>query len=203
MGAIPLEKFNLNRFWEKTPTPLKYILIFALFAVISYFFISKRMDENHAGEIAHMRQGIVATYELIDNFEEFRTEQDSYNKEILDYLYNLHTLVEDLNATTNRKLDMILSSGNTNADDIIDKIELLNESFERLSKAYQPNIERPNLNDNKAKKNYDVGIEVVPIDENGDPITDDKGRPIYGWDKNGDPIYIPPSSSKDTTFEEY
>jgi hypothetical protein len=60
-------------------------------------------------EIEQMKVGITATYQLIDNFEDFRSEQDLYNKEVLKYLNNLHALVEDLNATTNRKLDMIFS----------------------------------------------------------------------------------------------
>lgn len=191
MGVIPFDKFNLNRFWEKTPTTLKYILTFAIFIVISYFLISKRMDNNHSEEIAQMKRGITATYELIDNFEEFRTEQDAYNEEILDYLYNLHNLVEDLNATTNRKLDMILSAGSTNTDDIIEKLDLLNESFERLSRAYSPNrIETPNLDDNRAKKNYEFsGAQIIPVDEDGNPLKDENGRTIYGWDKDGNPVY--------------
>jgi len=170
--AIPLDKFNLNRFWEKTPTTLKYILIFSIFLIVSYFLFSKRMDDNHAKELEQMKVGIAATYELIDNFEEFRREQNSYNEEILEYLNNLHALVEDLNATTNRKLDMILSAGGKNSQDIIDKILLLNESFERLSKAYQPNIEKPNLDDNKVKKNYEFNpqIQIIPVDENGKEI---------------------------------
>jgi len=172
MGAIPLDKFNLNRFWEKTPTTLKYILVFAIFIVVSYFLFSKRMDNNHVAEIGQMKQGITATYNLIDNFDEFRIEQDQYNKEILDYLNNLHTLVEDLNATTNRKLDMILNSGDDNSEQIIDKILLLNESFERLLKAYQPNVERPNLDDNKAYPTRGSEIIAIPVDKNGNPEGD-------------------------------
>lgn len=207
MGAIPLDKFNLNRFWEKTPTPLKYILIFAVFIVVSYFLISKRMDNNHIEEIDHMKRGIVATYELIDNFEEFRTEQDAYNEEILDYLYNLHNLVEDLNATTNRKLDMILSAGSSNTDDIIEKLDLLNESFERLSRAYSPNrIEKPNLDDNRARKNYEFRPEVTPLNDDGTPVKDENGRTIYGWDKDGNPVYEPQigvRNVRDTTDNRY
>ena len=88
MTVIPVEKFNINRFWEKTPTPLKYILIFSLFLITAYLFISKRMDENYIKEIDQMKIGINATYELINNFEDFRREQDNYNKQILNYLYN-------------------------------------------------------------------------------------------------------------------
>jgi hypothetical protein len=193
MGAIPLDKFNLNRFWEKTPTPLKYILIFAVFIVVSYFLFSKRMDNNHSAEIAQMKRGIVATYELIDNFEEFRSEQDAYNEEILDYLYNLHSLVEDLNATTNRKLDMILSAGSTNTDDILEKLDLLNESFERISKAYAPNrIETPNLDDNKGKRDYQFEGYIQPVNDDGTPLVDEEtGKTIYRWDKDGNPLFEP------------
>jgi len=177
MATVPLEKFNLNRFWEKTPTALKYVLIFAIFLITAYFLFSKRMDDNHLREIEQMKVGITATYELIDNFEEFRREQDSYNKEVLEYLNNLHALVEDLNATTNRKLDMILSAGGQNSQDIIDKILLLNESFERLSKAYQSNIENPNLDDNKVKRNYQFDTQIIPIDENGKELKDPQKDP--------------------------
>jgi aspartokinase len=130
------------------------------------------MDDNHLKEIDQMKIGISATYELIDNFEEFRREQDTYNKEVLIYLDNLHALVEDLNATTNRKLDMILSAGGQNSEAIIEKILLLNESFERLSKAYQPNIEKPNLDDNKAKKNIQFDPQIIPLDDNGNELKD-------------------------------
>lgn len=168
MATILLEKFNINHFWEKTPTALKYILVFAIFIIVSYFLFSKRLDDNHAREIETMKHGIIATYELIDNFDEFRLEQDLYNKEILEYLNNLYALVEDLNATTNRKLDMILNSEDQNSEQIIEKILLLNESFEKLSKAYSKNIERPNLDDNKVKRNY--SIEIYPVDEKGNRI---------------------------------
>lgn len=123
------------------------------------------MDDNHVREIETMRTGIKATYELIDNFEDFRREQNQYNKEVLDYLHNLHSLVEDLNNTTNRKLDMILNSGGKkeNQEILIEKILLLNESFEKLSKAYQKNVETPNLEENKIKKDYNINIEVDKI----------------------------------------
>ncbi len=170
MGLIQFEKVNLTVFWEKTPTALKYILVFAIFIVVSYFLFSKRMDNNQVREIETMKYGITATYELIDNFDEFRLEQDLYNKEILEYLNNLHALVEDLNATTNRKLDMILNSEDQNSEQIIEKILLLNESFEKLSKAYSKDIERPNLDDNKIRSTYGGNIQFIPVDKDGNPI---------------------------------
>jgi len=166
MPTIPLEKFNINLFWEKTPTVLKYILVFAIFIVVSYFLFSKRMDDNHVREIETMKTGIKATYELIDNFDNFRIEQDQYNEEILEYLNNLHSLVEELNENTNRKLDMILNSGDANSDQIIEKIMLLNESYEKLLKAYSKDIVSPRIGN----------VEFIPLDENNNPIPMDSSK---------------------------
>jgi len=151
---ISLEKFSLNKFWERTPTVLKYILIVAIFIVTFYFFFSKRIDNYHLSEIDSMKKGIDATYELIDNFETFRQEQGQYNKEVLTYLQNLHSLVNELNISTNRKLDMILKSGNENANDLVEKLSLLNESFEKLSNAYQEIVkEEPGF------ENLEIGVK--------------------------------------------
>lgn len=166
MGFITLEKFSINKFWVETPTPLKYILIFAILLVTSYFILSKKMDDNNVRELTSMKIGITATYELINNFEDFRKEQDSYNKDVIAYLYDLHDLVNELNITTNRKLDMILSSGNQNADQIIEKILLLNESFDKLSKIYKGNLEIPNLEDNEvSKKDYHFQSIIKPFEK--------------------------------------
>jgi hypothetical protein len=149
MVNISLDKFSINKFWEKTPTPLKYILVFILFLTVSYFLISKNVENASIKELDAMKTGIKATYELVDNFEKFKQEQTAYNEEILNYIHDLHLLVQELNANTNRKLDMILSSGNVNSKDILEKIQLLNETFEKLSKIYQNNLDRttmPNSN---------------------------------------------------------
>ena len=124
------------------------------------------MDDNHVREIDTMKTGIKATYELIANFDDFRMEQDKYNQEILEYLNNLHSLVEELNENTNRKLDMILNSGDTNSEHIIEKIMLLNESYEKLLKAYSRDIESPRVSD----------VEFIPLDENNNPIPMDSSK---------------------------
>ena len=162
MATVPVKEINVNRFWEKTPTALKYVLVFVIFLTVSYFLFSKNLKDSSIREIETMKVGISATYELIDNFESFRREQDAYNKEILNYLENLHTLVQELNTNTNRKLDMILTAGGKNADQVIEKILLLNESFERLSKAYQNNLEVPKLEDTKTNS-PPIQIRVAPI----------------------------------------
>jgi hypothetical protein len=151
MPAVQTKPVDINKFWEKTPTALKYVLVFVIFLTVSYFLVSKNAKDNSIREIATMKKGIDATYTLIGNFEDFRREQDAYNKEILTYLNNLHSLVQELNVNTNRKLDMILSAGGKNANQVIEKIMLLNESFEKLQKAYKTDIEAPNLNGDKMR----------------------------------------------------
>jgi hypothetical protein len=160
MPAVQTKPVDINKFWEKTPTALKYVLVFVIFLTVSYFLVSKNAKDNSVREIATMKKGIDATYTLIGNFEDFRREQDSYNKEILTYLNNLHSLVQELNVNTNRKLDMILSSGGKNANQVIEKILLLNESFEKLQKAYSTNIEAPNLNCAKSP-DYNISVRKV------------------------------------------
>ena len=160
MSIIELDKFNINKFWEKTPTPLKYILIFVIFIAIAYFVFSKKMNDSRLDELDQMKIGISATYELIDNFDNFRKEQDAYNKEVITYLKNLHTLVQELNESTNRKFDMLLKSGNKNSNQIIDKILLLNESFDKISKVYKESIKTPNTQSQEPKV-----IIAVPIDD--------------------------------------
>ena len=74
---------------------------------------------------------------------------------------------------------MILNSGNSNTDQIIEKILLLNESFDKLSKIYKEDLETPNLEDNKAPEKdylYRGDPEFIPLDDEGYPIDKDGNR---------------------------
>lgn len=146
MSFIPLERFNLNSFWEKTPTPLKYILVFAILVSISYFIFSKKVYDTQVLELTKMEQGIELTYNLINNFEVFKVEQAQYNKEVINQLNNLHVLIRELNTSVNRKIDMILNSGDQNVELILERIMILNESFEKLSGAYAPRENNTTIN---------------------------------------------------------
>ena len=139
MALVTFEKFNLNRFWETTPTILKYILLISLIAAGSYFFLfSRRTSNNQLKELDKIEQTITQTYTLIDKFEDFEETQYIYNNEMISYLKNIYTLVNELNENTNKKFNMLLKQGEGNTDNIIEKLVLLNESFEKLQKAYTP-----------------------------------------------------------------
>ena len=167
MINVSLDKFNLNKFWERTPTPLKYILVLVIFITVSYFLISKNIENASVKELESMKVGINATYELIDSFEKFKSQQTAYNEEILKYIHDLHTLVQELNQNTNRKLDILLNSGNSNAQDIIEKLMLLNESFDKLSKVYQKNINEgvPTSEEVKTPPGYSSTIRVQKVQD--------------------------------------
>lgn len=138
MAFFGIEKFNLNDFWEQTPTKLKYMLIVAIFTIAIYFLFSRTISNAQIKELDQIEQTIETTYDLIERFEEFRSDQYVYNAQILLYLDNLYKLIEELNQNINRKFEILLLSGGSNTTDIIDKLMLLNESFEKLQEAYTP-----------------------------------------------------------------
>lgn len=136
MTTIPIKNVDVNRFWDKTPTPLKYVLVVTLIIATAYFVFMKKVYVNQSQQIEQLVTNMKVTYELVDNFETFKNTQDNYNKEFLIYMNNLYDLVQELNQTTNKKLDMIVGTTTGNRE-LLEKIGLLNDSFEKLSKVYQ------------------------------------------------------------------
>jgi predicted S18 family serine protease len=144
MPKLEFTKFNINVFWEKLPTVLKYIIIIALIIVGSYFFISRKVDKSKTEEIAKIEQSINAINNLINSFELYKISQKEYNEQSSQDLKNIYTLVNELNYNVNSKFNFLIN--NSNNQDLTDKINLLNESFNKLSKAYQPDDSK-NIND--------------------------------------------------------
>ena len=141
MATIETKPFDINNFWEKTPTKLKYFIMIALIVAGGYFLFSKSMTITQMKQIDKIEESINTTYSLINQFQEFEKTQYAYNTQTMTYLKNIYALVEELNDNANRKFDMILKQGSGSTNQIIDKITLLNESFEKLHKAYSPKEE--------------------------------------------------------------
>jgi hypothetical protein len=161
MALIQFEKFNLNNFYEKTPRPLKYILVISLIIVGSYFLYAKKLDKSDIKQLDKIEESIKSTYTLIDKFDDFRQTQYVFNEQILEYLEDLYTLVEELNYNTNKKLDLILKAGGSNTEEIIERLEMLNETYEKLREAYTPK---------EFKEPYKGEVIIQPVDEDGNPI---------------------------------
>jgi len=134
---IPIKNVDVNRFWDRTPTPLKYLLIVAIIIATTYFVFMKKVYIGQTEQISQLVDNAKVTYELVDNFEKFKQTQDDYNEEFSIYLNNLYNLVQELNETTNKQFSILLGSGSNNKDEIIKTINLINESFVKLSKVYQ------------------------------------------------------------------
>ena len=162
MAGVPVDKFNLNDFYNHTPTGLKYILVISLIIVGSYFLFSRKISKGQDKQLEKIEQTIETTYTIIDNFDRFKDEQFKYNEQILDYLHNIYTLVEELNENTNKKFDMLLEAGGQNTNQILDKLTLLNESFEKLQKAYTPDEFQ---DDKKPMKTVPGAEKIVPKGE--------------------------------------
>ena len=136
MPPLKVKEFDLNRFWDKTPTSLKYFIVVALIIGAAYFFVTRTVNKGQLKELDKLEQSISVTYELVDRFENYQQAQEEYNARIIDDLDKVYMLVKELNENVNTKFNIILK--NSNNTELLDKLEILNESFEKLSKAYQP-----------------------------------------------------------------
>lgn len=157
MAFIEFEKFNFNQFYDKTPSALKYILVISLIIVGSYFLWATKIDNSEERQIDKIEESIQTTYVIINQFEKFKGAQLEYNKKLLNYLEDIYTIVEELNESTNRKFDLLLKQGGSNTEEIIERLTLLNESFDKLQKAYTPRELRDNSND----REYNISAEPI------------------------------------------
>ena len=143
MAGITSKPIDINRFWERTPTPLKYLLLIAVIVASSYFLFSKKIDTNQIRELTKVEQGIETTYQLVDKFDAFQKFQTQYNEQVITDIKNIYALVSELNDNVNTKFDYLIKNSGKYNQDLIDKLNLLDESFEKLSKAYQPGKNSP------------------------------------------------------------
>jgi thiamine biosynthesis lipoprotein ApbE len=135
---INTKPLDLNKIWAQTPIPLKYLLIGAIMMITSYMLLIRKNEVVQLKELQKIEQHIETTFEVIDKFEDFQNTQLKYNEINNNNVENLHTLVLELNDNVNTKFNyVVLTNGKYNKD-IVDKFDLINKSFDKLSKAYEP-----------------------------------------------------------------
>jgi len=143
MGLIVNTKpFDLNRFWEKMPTPLKYLLFVAIIVAGSYFLFAKKADTLNLKEIQKIELSISTTHQLVEKFEEFATLQTEYNEQVINDIRNIYILISELNDNVNTKFDILIRNSGQGNQDLLDKMDILNQSFNKISRAYQPTLEK-------------------------------------------------------------
>lgn len=132
---VNTENFSINRFWEKTPTPLKYILLLTIIIASSYFLVTRKINNN---EINKIEKGTDNMYEFIRSFEQYQVNQNAFNEHAISNIKNIYSLLNELNNNENLKIDYVIQSSNIKSDkNLIDKINLLNKSSEQLLEAYK------------------------------------------------------------------
>lgn len=158
MGFDFKTNLDLNKFWEKTPVALKYVLLIAIIIAGSYFLFSRKVDTSQLRELDKIQQGMEVTYQLVEKFESFQRFQTEYNNQVIKDIRNIYILVTELNDNVNSKFNYLIKSSDEDNEDLLDKMNLLNESFDRISRAYQPEKIEP--------KEADLNIQVKKIDSN-------------------------------------
>lgn len=162
MPIFSIKEFDLNKFWDRTPTPLKYLFFIAIIVAGSYFLFSRKVDTSQIKELNKIEQGIEVTYQLVERFEAFQTFQTKYNEQVIKDIKNIYLLVKELNDNVNAKFNYLIKNSGKYNQDLIDKMNLLNESFEKLSKAYSPS--QPVTNEKKLPSQLKIGVK--PMNEN-------------------------------------
>lgn len=149
MTPITTKPIDVNRFWEKTPTFLKYLVTISIIIVASYILASKKIDNYKVQNINKVDDSIKLTYEIIRKFELYEMTQVEYHKKMAENISNLHCLIKELNTSVDKRIAYILKDSKLQNKNLEEKIKILNNSFEDLLKAYEPILSSYNENSNE------------------------------------------------------
>jgi hypothetical protein len=69
---------------------------------------------------------------------------------------NIYSLINELNDNVNTKFNYLIKNSGKYNQDLIDKLTLLNESFDKLTKAYKPTTDQ---------KSPDASIVVKKVEK--------------------------------------
>lgn len=135
---INTKPLDLNRIWEKTPIPLKYLLIGAIMMVTSYMLLIRKNEAVQLKELQKVEQHVETTFKAIEKFEDFQNIQIEYNETNNTNIEHLHTLILELNDEVSMKFNYLILTNGKYDKNTVDKFELIDKSFDKLSKAYEP-----------------------------------------------------------------
>ena len=153
----------LDKFWKDTPNFLKYIIIFGIIILAGYFIFARKINGNQEKELEQLQQGITISFRLMDELDEYKKEQALFNSEVINKIDNLYSLINELSVNENKKFSLILNSGSKNKDVLVDKLDLMNDNFDRLMKAYDvKDKEKPTVTP-------DMKIRVRKMNDSNDP----------------------------------
>lgn len=135
--------FDLNKFWEKTPTILKYLLLSSIIFVAAYILFSRTGTTIEINRLRNIQQSVDNIYVIVENFETFQTYQMEFNKSTLQDIQNLHKIIIELNYITGRKFGYIINETNETDQQLKQKMELLDSYLIKLIDAYSISNQYP------------------------------------------------------------
>ena len=136
---------DLNRFWEKTPTALKFFLLIAVIFVASYLLFSRTGATMETNKLTNIQRSIDRVYLVFENFQKFQTYQLEFNKSVAKDIDNLYKLIDELNYTTDEKIKYVINHHDQTDTQLILKIDMLNVSLGKLIEAYMNSATYPTL----------------------------------------------------------
>lgn len=129
---------DLNKIWDKTPVPLKYLVIGAIMMLSSYMLLIRKNEAVQLKELQRIEEHIETTFKIIEKVEDFQTAQLEYNETNNVNIENLYTLILELNDNVNTKFNYIILTNGKYDKNTADKFDLINSTFNKLIDAYSP-----------------------------------------------------------------
>lgn len=165
--GIKTKDIDVNRFWETTPTALKYLFLIAVIIVGLYFLFSRKIDNSQVKELDKIEQNIEVTYHLVEKFQSFQSSQLIFNEQVKNDMSRIYTLVYNLNSNVNTQFDYVIKSLGKNNSMLNETNILLKQNSEMLIKSNQPvSTQTPaqpsTTHDNSSStqdKQYSIGVK--------------------------------------------
>lgn len=157
MALIDGAKIDINKFWAKTPTPLKYILLISLIIFLGYAGYSRLSYQNELDQIKEIKQNIQTTYQIVNDFGKYKEQQIEFNNNVVTDIHNIKKVIVEMNYIIDQKNQLLADEKHKNNKNIKEQIALLNHYLDKLTAAYNSQIYYDSTvshNRYKLKNNY-------------------------------------------------
>jgi len=135
---------DVIKIWNQIPSFLRYLLLVAIIVGCSYLLFSRRVTFKEIQQLQKNDTALMAPYTLVNKFEKWQQIQLEINDKNLKNIDNIYTLINELNENVNKKFDYVLKDSRLRTNnDLKEKIDLLNDSYEKLLKAYAKDTTNP------------------------------------------------------------
>lgn len=153
MSVLNTKPIDINKFWEKTPNPLKYLLLIAIIIGCLYFLLLRRIDNNQIKDLEKIEQSLSKANEIVEKFEQFQLLQEDYNDRYSEDLRNLYFLVNELHVDIDKRIVYNIKNSNKSSQERLERMIEMNEAFDKMLKAYKPHSLYPRLRGHRIEKN--------------------------------------------------